>query len=248
MASMPGMNMTGMAGMHATTTAGGANAAPAATPAAGMAGCDKDHDAAGGGAAQAAAGASAIGGGTDLASALAALTTAVKALAEAVAKMSAKATSGVAGVQGTAAATGQYVAPTTRAVLAGGQEDSSFEEQVLTLINKERAKAGLTAVVHNPLLDQAAEKHAIHMSQVNSMAHDGIGDGDPGERVRAEGFRNSWGENVAVGQRTPEQVVAEWMASPGHKRNIMDPNFKQSGIAQTQAADGRLYWAQEFGA
>jgi uncharacterized protein YkwD len=140
------------------------------------------------------------------------------------------------------------VAPTVQAVVAGGKEDSTFEEQVLTLINKERAKQGLTAVVHNPLLDQAAEKHAVQMTKVNTMAHDGIGDGDPGERIRAEGFRNAWGENVAVGQLTPEQVVREWMASPEHKRNIMDPNFKQSGIAQTQAADGRLYWAQEFGA
>ena len=238
-------SLAGMGNMTMTTAASTPTTPATAAPTT-MPGCGGGPEAALS-TSQAGTGAAAIGGGTDLASVLASLTAAIKALADSVARMTGGG-SHVAGVQGTEAAAGQYVAPTTQAIVGGGSEDSSFEERVLQLINVERAKGGLSAVVYNPVLDQAAEKHAVQMGQTNTMAHEGIGDGDPGERIRAEGFRNAWGENVAVGQTSPEQVVAEWMASPEHKRNIMDPNFKQSGIAQIQAADGRLYWAQEFGA
>ncbi|MBC7593521.1 MAG: CAP domain-containing protein [Kineosporiaceae bacterium] len=231
------------------TTGGGAMAGMPGM--AGMAGCDAAPSATlAGGAGQAATGAKAIGGGNDLISALNALQAAVKALADVVAKMAAGAATKVAGAQGIAATTEQYVAPVTIAqtTRAGSKEDTAFESRVLDLINKERAKGGLSALSYNAALDSAAEKHANQMATVKAMAHDGIGDGDPGERIRAEGFRNSWGENVAVGQSTPEQVVAEWMNSPAHKRNIMDPNFKLSGISQVVDNGGRKYWAQEFGA
>jgi uncharacterized protein YkwD len=229
--------------MPATQVAGAAGAPP--TKVAGDSGTGTP-DAKGGGAEGAVAGASAIGGGNDLMSALAKLTEAIKALADVVSKMNTK----VAGVQGQAAKKSQFVAkaPTTTATATGKKEDHAFEQRVLELINVERAKAGLKPVSYNGTLDNAAEKHAEHMSIVGKMAHDGIGDGDPGERIRAEGFRKGWGENVATGQTSPEQVVREWMASPGHRRNILDPNYQQMGVAYVTASNGRSYWAQEFGA
>ena len=155
----------------------------------------------------------------------------------------------VAGVQGDAATKQQFVAKTpTVAKSAATGEDNAFEQRVLELINEERRKAGLGAVAYNGALDNSAEKHASHMSLVGKMAHDGIGDGDPGERARAEGWRKAWGENVATGQTSPEQVVAEWMRSPSHRKNILDPNFRNMGVGYVTASDGRSYWAQEFGA
>jgi uncharacterized protein YkwD len=217
--------------------------------------------AAGGGAdaTQAGAGAAALGGGAgDLASVLKSLTDAVTALAAAVQKMGVAGGGGaggggcgmhgVMGVQGKAAAKSQFVAKNVTPVNTGKKEDNAFEQRVLELINKERAKYGLGAVTYNGVLDNAAEKHASHMSVVGKMAHEGIGDGDPGERIRAEGFRNAWGENVATGQTSPEQVVREWMASPEHRRNILDPDYQQMGVGYVTAANGRSYWAQEFGA
>jgi uncharacterized protein YkwD len=103
-------------------------------------------------------------------------------------------------------------------------------------------------VSYNGALDNAAEKHASHMSIVGKMAHDGIGDGDPGERIRGEGWRKAWGETVATGQTSPEQVVREWMNSPDHRRNILDPNFRSMGVGYVTSSSGRSYWAQEFGA
>lgn len=129
-----------------------------------------------------------------------------------------------------------------------GAEDHAYEARVLQLVNVERARYGLAPLTYNRQLDQASEAHNSHMAAVGQMAHDGIGDGTPGSRIQATGFNRSWGENVATGQLTPEQVVAEWMASPGHRRNILDAEYRQLGVAYGTAANGRTYWAQSFGA
>lgn len=128
-----------------------------------------------------------------------------------------------------------------------GGEGNTFERRVLELLNQQRAAFGLTQLSYSAQLDAAATGHNNQMLATGSMAHEGIGDGDPQARIRATGFSNAWGENVAVGQTSPEQVVSEWMASPGHRRNILDPAFTQVGNAYGVAADGRAFWAQEFG-
>lgn len=127
------------------------------------------------------------------------------------------------------------------------REDNGFEQRVLDLVNVERAKYGLHALGYDQRLDLAAERHNAQQAATNTMAHDGIGDGDPGERIKAVGFNNAWGENVATGQLSPEQVVAEWMASPGHRRNILDADYDLLGVSYTTGPGGRTYWAQSFG-
>ncbi|MCW2961728.1 MAG: transrane protein [Thermoleophilia bacterium] len=127
-------------------------------------------------------------------------------------------------------------------------EDGAFEGRVTELVNKERAKEGLKPLAYSGMLDSAAEAHNEQQVAVGVMAHEGLGDSDPGQRIRSAGFDKAWGENVATGQTTPEQVVAEWMASPGHRRNIMDADFTKLGVSYAAAANGRSYWAQSFGA
>lgn len=240
-----------------TSVAGAAGAAPGKV--AGDSGPGKDATQVGG-AADAAKGATQVagGGGGDLASILKTLAEAIKSLADVVSKMNVSGGGGmagcphmggkVAGVQGEGATKKQFVAKVQPTVVSRKDEDHAFEQRVLELINVERAKAGLAAVAYNGTLDNAAEKHASHMASVGKMAHQGIGDGDPGARARAEGWRKSWGENVATGQTSPEQVVREWMNSPTHRKNIMDPSFRNMGVGYVTAANGRSYWAQEFGA
>ena len=139
-------------------------------------------------------------------------------------------------------------APAAAAPAAAGTETSAYEQRVLELVNIERAKEGLGPVRYRAELDQAATSHNAQQARMQTMAHEGIGDGTPGDRARAVGWNDSWGENVAVGQTSPEQVVAEWMASPGHRRNIMDPAYTQMGVSHTTDTAGRQYWAQTFGA
>ncbi len=243
------------------TSVAGASGAPA-SKVAGEKGAAAP-DAKGGGPESAVAGANALGGGVagSLQAVLDALKEAIAKLAEAVQGMVSGGGGGaggcgsggcgggdVAGVQGQAATRQQFVARIASTSRSAKKEDDEFEQRVLDLINQERAKYGLGKLTYNGTLDNAAEKHAHHMSVVGKMAHDNIGDGDPGERIRAEGFRKAWGENVATGQTSPEQVVREWMNSPTHRRNILDPNFKQMGVGYVTASNGRSYWAQEFGA
>jgi uncharacterized protein YkwD len=64
----------------------------------------------------------------------------------------------------------------------------------------------------------------------------------------AAGWNWAWGENAAVGQYSPEQVVSEWMASPGHRANILNPNFAFLAVGYGVGANGRPYWTQSFGA
>jgi uncharacterized protein YkwD len=52
---------------------------------------------------------------------------------------------------------------------------------------------------------------------------------------------------VAVGQRSPDQVVNEWMNSPTHRANILNPNFRQMGVSYGTTSDGFPYWTQSFG-
>ncbi|MCW2955445.1 MAG: SCP-like extracellular [Thermoleophilia bacterium] len=127
-------------------------------------------------------------------------------------------------------------------------EDGVLEADVLKLVNAERAKEGLKPLTYSGVLDAAAEAHNDQQRAVGAMAHEGIGDGTPGSRVNLAGWKQAWGENVAVGQATAAQVVREWMASPTHRSNIMDPNFTKLGVAYATDAGGRPFWAQSFGA
>lgn len=208
----------------------------------------------GGGGGSAVEGASNISG-NDLTAVLKGLADVLKKLIEVVEKQITTTGGGggsrcgakVNGVWGDAAGS-NYKAPAVTSVAStGAKEDSAYEQEVLRLINQVRAEHGLQPVRYNGVLDRAAEKHNNHMASVNRMAHDGIGDSDPGSRIRAEGFRNSWGENVATGQRSPSEVVRDWMNSPKHRENILNPKWSQMGVAYTTTSSGRSYWAQEFG-
>lgn len=126
-----------------------------------------------------------------------------------------------------------------------------FAERVLELTNKERAKAGLGPLSLDPKLCASAAWKAEDMAERNYFEHQDR----PGHNFidRDEQFGYSgWlylGENLAAGQKSPEEVVQEWMASPGHRRNILKPEFKQIGIAYTteDRSSYKRYWVQEFG-
>jgi uncharacterized protein YkwD len=126
--------------------------------------------------------------------------------------------------------------------------EDPFEQRVVDLVNQIRASFGLGQLGFDARLDLGAERHTAHMAIVGRMAHEGIGDGTPQERMFAAGWNQAWGENAAVGQTSPEQVVAEWMASPGHRANILNPAFNLLAVGYGTSPDGRPYWTQSFGA
>ncbi|MFB6812313.1 CAP domain-containing protein [Streptomyces sp. NPDC056387] len=117
--------------------------------------------------------------------------------------------------------------------------------EVVALVNEERAKVGCPALTVNAKLTAAAVNHSQDMAAHSNMSHTGSDGSDPGQRITASGF--SWmtyGENVAYGYSTPQQVMTGWMNSPGHRENILNCAFKEIGVGLAQP---NSYWTQDFG-
>ena len=75
---------------------------------------------------------------------------------------------------------------------------------------------------------------------------------DPGDRMRAAGYRgSSWGENIAAGYDSAQKVVAAWMQSDGHRENILNCRFTTIGIGydsgKVKSDYGPGSWVQDFG-
>jgi uncharacterized protein YkwD len=131
---------------------------------------------------------------------------------------------------------------------------------ILALVNAARAQprtCGTQAfgparpLAWNPLLGQAALVHSADMAQKHYFNHKQPDGSVPADRATAAGYR--WarvGENIASGQRTPEEAVASWLDSPGHCANIMNPTFTEMGAAYAinpQNRNRTAYWTQVFG-
>ncbi|WP_346235801.1 CAP domain-containing protein [Lysinibacillus telephonicus] len=124
------------------------------------------------------------------------------------------------------------------------QSVSEFEKQVVDLTNAERAKAGLKPLqISNPLMNVAQAK-SEDMAKNNYFSHTSPTYGSPFDQIKAAGISyRSAGENIAQGQRTPEEVVQAWMNSEGHRANILNGNYTHIGVGYV--ADGN-YWTQQF--
>lgn len=149
----------------------------------------------------------------------------------------------------------------------------TFEQQVLELVNQERA----ANVVPQPplkgvnLLDSSAETHSSNMATRNFHMHcDPDTNTSFGDRMTAAGYTwNAGAENIAAGYTTPANVMAGWMASAGHRTNILSPLYRELGVGYVlqagdmnnvrESATGLCpstssnhgpyshYWAQNFG-
>ncbi|WP_240449914.1 CAP domain-containing protein [Streptomyces sp. S1] len=119
---------------------------------------------------------------------------------------------------------------------------------MIALVNAERAKEGCGAVTGNSLLARAAQGHSDDMAARDFFDHTNPDGAGPGERVTATGYGwSTYGENIAMGQQTAEQVMEAWMNSPGHRANILNCSFKELGVG-LHTGDGGPYWTQVFGA
>ncbi|RKT56195.1 CAP domain-containing protein [Saccharothrix australiensis] len=125
--------------------------------------------------------------------------------------------------------------------------DAEAEAAVFELTNAERAANGCPALVADERLDVAARAHSADMAARNYFDH-GSRDGRTFvDRVEAAGHPAPGAENIAAGQRTPEAVVAGWMASPGHRANILNCGLKSLGVGLARGGTYGLYWTQNFG-
>lgn len=117
---------------------------------------------------------------------------------------------------------------------------SAYAQEVVNLVNAERAKEGLSPLSIDSKVTAAAQVRATEIK--TSFSHTRP-DGRSCFTALAEAGASysGAGENIAIGQKTPSEVVTAWMNSPGHRANIMKPNFKYIGIGINGTA-----WAQLF--
>ncbi|GHI09995.1 stress protein [Streptomyces cellostaticus] len=138
--------------------------------------------------------------------------------------------------------TALWARPLTRGAL------SRTAAEVVALTNAERARAGLSALAADPPLATAAQAHCADMVARDFYAHTCPDGTQPWDRAAAAGSRRSTiGENIACGQRSPAEVVEGWMNSPGHRANILTPEFTHIGVGFTGGGRAGTYWAQLFG-
>lgn len=128
---------------------------------------------------------------------------------------------------------------------------SAYANEVLRLVNIERANVGVAPLVLDEALCNAANMRAIEMDCTGVFGHkrpNGNSCFEVYDICNVE-WRNACGENIAAGQATPEDVMKSWLGSSGHKANILSPEYTKMGLGYSVGLSNgqyRGYWAQEF--
>ena len=123
----------------------------------------------------------------------------------------------------------------------------ALENEVIRLVNIERAKYGLPALKKNWELCRIARYKAQDMINNNYFAHQSPVYGSAFTMMTNFGIKyTAAAENIAYGQRSAQAVVTAWMNSPGHRSNILSGSYDQVGVGVAKAANGTLYWSQMF--
>lgn len=121
---------------------------------------------------------------------------------------------------------------------------SEYEQQVADLTNKERTSRGLKPLKIDLELSRVAHEKSRDMAVNDYFSHTSPVYGSPFDMMKSYGITyRTAGENIAAGQRTPEEVVNAWMNSEGHRANILNPNYTNIGVGY--AAQGNQ-WTQHF--
>ena len=115
--------------------------------------------------------------------------------------------------------------------------------QLMEATNADRAQQGLGPLKWDQALARAAQRHAELMVGQRALSHQYGGEADLDTRVAQEGEHfHVVAENLAVAA-TPEALEAEWMHSPGHRANILDPRLNEIGVGMVR--QGGYLWAVE---
>ena len=106
-----------------------------------------------------------------------------------------------------------------------------IELKIIAKTNEKRASHGLKPLVTSSELVASARKHTSWMCRTRNLVH----------------TTKAVGENIAMGQRSADEAVRDWMNSSGHRANILNPRYTRIGVAAYQIGDeGTVYWCQQF--
>jgi uncharacterized YkwD family protein/spore coat assembly protein SafA len=122
-----------------------------------------------------------------------------------------------------------------------------IENEVVRLTNEQRAKYGLPPLKMDWQLARVARYKSADMRDKNYFQHNSPTYGSPFTMMGNFGIQyRTAGENIAAGQRTPQEVVNAWMNSPGHRANILNKNFTHIGVGYAKGGSYGHYWTQMF--
>lgn len=131
-----------------------------------------------------------------------------------------------------------------KAAAPATSEVSAFEQKVFELTNQERVKAGIPALKLDVELSKVAREKSLDMQAKGYFDHNSPTYGSPFDMMKQFGISyRTAAENIAMGQRSPEEVVNAWMNSEGHRKNILNANYTHLGVGY---AAGGNYWTQMF--
>lgn len=121
---------------------------------------------------------------------------------------------------------------------------NNYADQVIALTNQARVENGLQPLAMSTSLMQSAQFKTDDMAATRILSHDSPNYGGMQNILNRFNIAYSYaGENIAVGQRSPEEVVNAWMNSPGHRANILNSNYTQIGVGYSSNGN---YWTQHF--
>ena len=121
---------------------------------------------------------------------------------------------------------------------------SEYEAEVVRLVNVYRESAGLKPLMTDAGLSYIARLKSQDMCDKKYFSHTSPTYGSPFQMMKDFGVSyRSAGENIAMGQRTPSEVVTAWMNSPGHRANILNASFTRIGVGYVSYGN---YWTQMF--
>ena len=126
-----------------------------------------------------------------------------------------------------------------------GSESAGAEQELFRMINQDRVRQGVPELQWNEWLAQAARKHAAEMARRGQLSHQFNGEPGLRDRIAATSLRfNASAEDVAFGP-TAGGINDDWMHSPGHRANILDPKYNAIGIAVARNGNA-LYAVADF--
>lgn len=125
--------------------------------------------------------------------------------------------------------------------------EQAMAQQVLALLNAERARAGCRPLSINDRLTVAAQRHSEDMALRDYFSHTGSDGSSSSQRVTSAGYNwSSTAENIAAGHATAASVMEGWMASSGHQNNILNCGYTQIGIGYYYQVNDKPFAGQSF--
>ncbi|RZU52394.1 uncharacterized protein YkwD [Krasilnikovia cinnamomea] len=124
---------------------------------------------------------------------------------------------------------------------------STLQSQLVTYTNNTRVRAGCKPIRVDSRLLLASRGHSAYQARTRKMSHIGANGSSFVTRARTAGYAYPMSENVAYGYTTASATMKAWMASPGHRANIVDCRAKAMAVGVVYASNGTPYYTQMFG-